>query len=95
MISLPARKEAAQDLVDAMVWYNRKSQGLGFELLQEVKENVATIQRYPAGFREVVKTIRQCALKRFPYVLLYYAKESDVLIVGVFHTSRNPEEKLN
>lgn len=34
--------------------------------------------------------VRKTAVPRFPYVILYREEPDGVLIVGVFHTSRDP-----
>ncbi|TXJ22616.1 MAG: hypothetical protein E6Q24_20760 [Chitinophagaceae bacterium] len=40
------------------------------------------------------KNVRQAALKRFPYVIVYEIIKAEVVVFAVFHTRRNSKLKF-
>lgn len=38
------------------------------------------------------KDARRAVVKRFPYVVIYQEMPTEVLVISVFHTSRDPKE---
>ena len=94
--SVRTRFEASVSLAESVRWYNGCVEGLGNQLLDELKMNYDIIATYPKGFREISAGIRQCPLKRFPYVVLYHIVDgTQLLVLAVYHTSRDPQTKLS
>ena len=91
--AITTRLEAAISLAESVAWYNGRAPGLGNDLLDELKANYVMIKDYPQGFRETAAGIRQCPLKRFPYVILYHVEALEILVLAVFHTSRDLNKK--
>jgi plasmid stabilization system protein ParE len=55
----------------------------------------AAIQKsHPEYFGKIRKNVRQAALKRFPYVIVYEIIKAEVVVFAVFHTRRNPKLKF-
>ncbi len=92
-MSLPVvtRPVAKAEIEAAYRWYERKRNGLGEEFLQAVDRVVGIIAEYPEGFSVVHRDIRRAILKRFPYSVLYRVKSDHVIVVGCFHSKRNPK----
>ncbi len=84
-------KEALFDLEDIVVWYEEQRIGLShdFELCLEV--GVAEISRNPNHFQKRYKKVKVRFISRFPFGIHYLIKENEVVILGVFHTSRSPK----
>lgn len=86
------RPEAEADVADAQEWYERQRQGLGAEFVLCVEEVFARIERTPGMYGEVYRGVRRALTRRFPYAV-YYRVEGDVVVVlGVFHTRRDPRQ---
>ena len=88
------RKEAWEDLVTSTNWYEERSMVAATGLLKEFEASHSTILQYPNGFVELGSGLRQCVFKRFPFVVVYTMHGTACHVVAVFHTSRNPEDKL-
>ena len=83
--------EAARAEYDAAAdWYEQRQTGLGTEFLDAISDVLDRIAANPSGFRKVYRDVRKAVVARFPYVILFQEEPDEVLIVAVFHTSRNP-----
>ena len=91
-MSLPVvtRRRAAAEVQAAYSWYEREREGLGEEFLQSVDRLVAVAADYPEGFPIVHRDIRRAVMQRFPYSVLYRLKGGHLIVVGCFHSKRDP-----
>ena len=92
--SIRITEEAREDIDEAVEWYDEQKSGLGDLFLQRLNESFSAIQQNPASFKRVYRQLRQSALKKFPYVVLYKVENNIILIYCVFHTSKDPKKKL-
>ena len=83
--------EAQRELLDTAVWYDGRREGLGDEFSDAVSDKVVEICRPPERFPIVYDDIRQAILRRFPYVVYFRLVGERVLVVSVFHASRDTE----
>ena len=83
--------EAQQELVAIAVWYDGRREGLGDEFVDTVSDKVVEICETPERFPIVHADIRQAILRRFPYVVYFRLVGERVLVVSVFHASRDTE----
>lgn len=84
------RPAAEADLKEAHGWYEARESGLGKDLVRRVEDCVQLIRRHPEIFPAVHEQIRQGVVKRFPYTILYLISEGSVIVIAVFHASRDP-----
>jgi plasmid stabilization system protein ParE len=84
--------EAEADLVHARDWYTQQREGLGAALLLCVEEVLDRIDRPPEIYAMVYQDVRQACTRRFPYAVYYRITDNDVVVLGVFHTRRDPRE---
>lgn len=82
--------EAEADLSDAARWYARQARGLDTEFVRAVQGALAVIERNPAVFPVVRRDARKALMRRFPYCLLYVPRGLDIVVIAVYHTSRDP-----
>ena len=97
--------EALAEYEDAVVYYEKREEGLGGRLIQEFDEAVALALEYPEAFATVPEApidfgLRWVMLRSFPIKLVYTVNARDValLVVAVFHARRRPGywlERLN
>ena len=83
--------DAQQELIDAAVWYDDRQEGLGDEFVDEVSDKVVNICKMPERFPVVHDDVRQAILRGFPFVVYFRLVGDRILVVSVFHASRDPE----
>jgi plasmid stabilization system protein ParE len=66
---------------------------LGEEFNEEINKEIDYIGHYPEHYQCKYQKLRQSLITRFPYEIFYLVEEDKkrVIVVGIFHTSRNPE----
>ena len=86
------RPEAEADLVHARNWYERQRAGLGAAFLLCVEEVLERIDRTPEIYAAVYQNVRRAFTRRFPYAVYYRIEVNEVVVLGIFHTHRDPRE---
>lgn len=81
------------DLKDAKKWYNEQRETLGEEFKEEVNKEIDYIGQNPKNYQIKYKGLRQSLVPRFPYAIFYLIEEKKraLIVIGLLHTSRNPE----
>ena len=95
--------EALAEYEDAVVYYEKREEGLGARLIQEFDEAVALALEYSEAFAIVHEApaafgLRWVILRSFPIKLVYTVRDEALLLVAVFHARRRPGywlERLN
>lgn len=84
---------ARKDLQVTKSWYNDRKENLGEEFKLEVNKEIDHIGEFPLHYQPKYKKLRQALVRRFPYSIFYLIEEEkkQIVIVGVLHTSRNPD----
>lgn len=85
------RAEAELDILEAAKWYEKNLVGLGEKYLISVESALDSIQRNPEAFPKVHNDIRRILLKKFPFGLFYLVDKGRIIVLAVFHASRNPK----
>lgn len=88
-VSLTARTE----IEDAASYYENASEGLGLAFLDQVEKKFHSICKNPFayGFIDSKKTLRDVAIPRYPFVIIFWVDSTTVYILSVHHTSKQPE----
>lgn len=82
---------AAAEIEEAAQYYANIDSKLAAALLRELRRMLAQISSFPQGCPTLsVGTFRQCRLKKFPYVVIYEVRSTDVLVVAMAHAKRQP-----
>ena len=84
------REEAEADLDEAASWYEDRRNGLGTEFLDAVARILTGISANPQRFPILYRNTHRALLSRFPYGIFYRVRGSTVVVLAVFHASRNP-----
>jgi len=84
------RDEAEHDLAIARDWYDKQRWGLGTDFLIAVDDAFARITNAPELFAPGYKSVRACALNRFPYVVRFRLITDAVEVLAVQHGKRHP-----
>jgi plasmid stabilization system protein ParE len=89
------RDHATLELKEAYSWYEEQQQGLGEEFIKSIGEKLDKITNNPQHYKKTYKNYREALADRFPFLIVYIANETakEILVVAIFHTSRNPKVK--
>jgi hypothetical protein len=82
----------ASDVVQAAAWYDERQSGLGTDFVARVQNAVSDLIKAPQRRSRVDFGIRYWPVTRFPYVVFYDFTDSEILVLGVMHTSQNYEK---
>ncbi len=83
---------AEREFSEAFKWYEKRMTGLGTEFSNMIDETVHRVKNSPLSFPICYKTVPKAVLKKFPYILLFSMNNSDIMIIAISHTGRNPLE---
>lgn len=82
--------EARAEFDAATDWYEAQRSGLGTTFLARVREVLDHIASEPQRHAPTYLDVRKAIVPRFPYVVLYRDEPGEILVISVFHTSRDP-----
>jgi plasmid stabilization system protein ParE len=83
--------EAAEyDIEQAFEWYELQKSSLGNSYKTNILKAMESIQKNPFKVQVRYKDVRIFFLKKFPYGIHFNINENIILIIAVFHTSKNP-----
>jgi hypothetical protein len=87
--------EALAEYEDAVVYYEKRDQGLGARLIHEFDEAVALALEFPEAFATIQEApvalgLRSVMLRSFPIKLVYTVRDDALFLVAVFHARRRP-----
>jgi plasmid stabilization system protein ParE len=91
-VSLPIvfRRAARAEFDDAADWYEQRRTGLGPAFTATVQRVLDRIAAQPDLFATVWADVREAPVGRFPYAVYYREEPSQLLVLSIFHTSRDP-----
>jgi plasmid stabilization system protein ParE len=84
-------KEALFDVEDIVIWYEEQRIGLSYDFELCLEAGLDEISRNPDAFQKKYKNIKIRFISRFPYGIHYRFEKDEIVIIGVFHTSRSPK----
>ena len=82
--------EAQEELDEAYAWYESLLEGLGDELLIELRRILDGVQIFPDAYPLVYQHFRRALVPRFPYSIYYRASADQIEVVAVYHGHRRP-----
>jgi hypothetical protein len=83
---------AEDDLQISIDHYNSQKENLGFEFINEVDNTFKRIKENYKQFPIIYKNVRKANINRFPFNIFFIIESTQVFILGIFHSSRNPKE---
>ena len=81
---------AETEINEAADFYDLESQGLGNVFIDEIQRAIQRIVEFPAAAPLVRGRVRKRIVTKFPYSLVYAAREDEVRILAVAHHKRRP-----
>ena len=91
-MSLPIalHRAASTEFIEASAWYEGKRLGLGLEFVAEIDRCISLASENPLQFAIVREDIRRVVANRFPYSVYFRAEKHRIVVLAVFHGSRDP-----
>ena len=86
------RRIAEKEFDDSIAWYENEREGLGQEFRATIEEYFQRIADNPEWFPGVRGEVRRAVVRRFPFVIHFLIEKERIVILSVFHTSREPEQ---
>jgi toxin ParE1/3/4 len=84
-------REASAEFDESAIWYEKQSCGRGSLFSEAIVEMLDRILAQPDFFPKVRGQIREARLLNYPFCVYYKEIENGILVLSIFHTSRNPE----
>lgn len=81
---------AQQEYDEAFDWYEQQRAGRGLLFAAAVRRVFQRISANPRFYGVAVLDIRKGIVLGFPYCVYYFEEPHRVVVISVFHTSRDP-----
>lgn len=91
-LKIKFRTIAEAEFLNAVAYYENKEPGLGEDFELKVRTVLQTIVEQPKRYPIEIRDIREAKTPRFPYCIYYQIKEPWIVVLSVFHQSRDPKE---
>lgn len=82
--------DARAEFDSAGDYYEAQRRGLGKDFVAKVRAVFQRIRANPRLHAVVYRDVRKALVEQFPYIVLYREVGNEVIVVSVFHTSRDP-----
>jgi plasmid stabilization system protein ParE len=89
-LAVAFRRAARAELLDAAAKYEGRRPSLGTEFIAEIERCVALAAEQPQAYAVVRKNTRRMTARRFPYSIYFQAERHRIVVLAVFHSSRDP-----
>ena len=83
--------DAEIEFFEAALWYSNQMENLDEEFVDAVDRGIERIQSNPRQFPIIFDNFRKLVIKKFPFVIIYTEEDQEILVLAVFHTSKNPK----
>lgn len=81
---------ARAEFIDAAAWYEAQRPGLGAEFIEEIDRCVQRAAVDPQSHPRIHRDLRRVVARRFPYCVYFRAEGEAIIVMAVFHASRDP-----
>jgi plasmid stabilization system protein ParE len=91
-VTLPIvfRRQARREFDEAADWYERHRAGLGRRFIAAVQHVLEQAAQNPQRYAVVFRDVREGLVRRFPYCVYYRDEGKRIVVLAVFHASRDP-----
>lgn len=89
---LSITSDAEQDIDETTLWYEDQKAWLGIRFHFAVLERFKKWKQHPQHYSFFREDYRQLILKHFPFKIIFKIASLRIIILGVFHTSRDMDD---
>lgn len=82
--------KAEIDLDEAVGHYYSIDINLGRKFIFYLDRAFSKILKFPNLYKYETKTAQKLLIEKFPYIVIYEQYEDMIMILAIFHTSRDP-----
>jgi len=82
--------EAEIELNVAVDYYEEYEVGLGAEFAYEVHKTIQRVLEFPTAWQKIDEDIRRCLTNRFPFGIIYYQRNDEIIVLAVRQLQREP-----
>lgn len=82
--------EAELELNRYIDYYEECKIGLGLEFANEIYKTLQRIINFPNAWQILSDDIRRCLTNRFPFGVIYYKKDKEIIVLAIMHLSKKP-----
>ncbi len=87
------RRLAEQEFDDSIGFYEKQREGLGQEFRAVIEQYFQRIADNPEWFPKLRGEVRRAVvIRRFPFAIHFLIEPERIVILSVFHTSRDPQQ---
>ena len=83
---------AQAELDKAVDWYEERVVGLGVAFTAAVRSVLVDIGKWPEAQPKIQGDVRYALLEKYPYAVFYRSSPTQVRVMAILHTSRDPSE---
>ena len=88
---LIVRPIAEEEMGEAKKWYSERSPEAGEKFARHIKQVIEEFLRHPKRFPIRLGDVREAPVPDFPYCIYYRDIPARIVVVAVYHQSRNPD----
>ena len=81
--------KAEEDLYEALEYYSQIDINLKEKLIYYLDLTFEKILKFPNLYQYETKTAQKVLMDKFPYIVIYEQYQDIIMILAIFHTSRN------
>jgi plasmid stabilization system protein ParE len=89
-LAVAFRPAARAEFLAAAARYESQGPDLAAEFVAEIERCVALAAEQPQAYVVVRKNTRRVTARRFPYSIYFQAERRRIVVLAVFHGSRDP-----
>ena len=82
--------DAELEFNEAIDYYEECQINLGLEFVDEVYKAIQRILIFPNAWEPLDGDNRRCLTNRFPFGVIYYQREQEIVILAVMQLNRKP-----
>ena len=82
---------AVRELNSAAEYYDTISSGLASSFSKEIFSTIQRIILFPSAWTKISENCRRCLLHRFPYAIIYYIRENEIIIIAITQLNKKPK----
>lgn len=83
--------EAEIELNSYIDYYEEFKVGLGLEFANEVYKTIQRTINFPNAWQILTDDLRRSLTNRFPFGVIYYIKNDEIIILAVMHLRKKPD----
>ena len=84
------RRQARREYDEAVDWYEERRPGLGPKFTEAVQSVLDAASANPRRHPRVFGEVHEGIVPGFPYCVYYRAEGGRIVVLAVFHSSRDP-----